>query len=124
MAINQEIPENKVSRVFRFDKRVRYVVFLTADGKLRASFARPGITSLEPDEETSSMFMRASIAKEMGTSMNKHHGRITTAIVVREKVVLITFMLLDGIVLISAEPGFSLGKVEGLGRLIDQLSVN
>jgi len=123
METNRDIFESKANRVFAFDKSIRSVVLLTSNGKMIADFGRPGVTPLEPQSETETVYMKATIAISMSTPMDKYHGRIRTAILVKEKVTIVCFNLMARVMLISANPDFQLHKVEELGELIDQLAL-
>lgn len=123
METNQSIFGTKADQIFSLDKRIRFVVLLTSDGKVVAEFGRPGVVPLEPRNEAETVYMKATIAISMSTPMDKYHGRIRTAILVKEKVTIICFNMMARIMLISTDPGFQLQKVEELGRLIDQLSL-
>ncbi len=115
--------ETKVNRIFDFDKSIWCVVLLSSDGKSLANFCKAGVAPLEPQDETETVYMRATIAMNMSSPMDKYHGRIRTAIIVKEKVVMICFSLSQKIMLISATPEFQLRDVEALGQLIDQLGM-
>jgi len=123
METNQSIYGTKADQIFSFDKRVRFVVLLTSDGKVIAEFGRPGVVPLEPRSEAGTVYMKATIAISMSTPMDKYHGRIRTAILVKEKVTIICFNMIARIMLVSADPSFKMEKVEELGRLIDQLNL-
>ena len=123
METNRAIYEAKAKSIFDFDKSIRFVVLLTSDGKLLAEFIRPGVVSLEPRSEAETVYMKATIAISMSTPMDKYHGRIKTAILVKEKVTVICFNLMARIMLVSANPDFQLQRLEELGRLIDQLNL-
>jgi len=123
METNQSIFGTRVDQIFSFDKKIRFVVLLTSDGKMVAEFSRPGVVPLEPRREAETVYMKATIAISMSTPMDKYHGRIRTAILVKEKVTIICFNMMSRVMLISADPGFKMEKVEELGRLIDQLSL-
>ena len=123
MEANQSVYGTKANSIFSFDKKIRFVVLLTSDGKMIAEFGRPGAVPLEPRSESDTVYMKATIAISMSTPMDKYHGRIRTAILVKEKVTIICFNMITRIMLISADPGLQLQKVEDLGRLVDQLSL-
>jgi len=123
METNRSIFETKANRIFSFDKSIRFVVLLTSDGKVMAEFSRPGVVSLEPRSEAETLYTKATIAISMSTPMDRYHGRIRTAILVKEKVTIICFNLMARVMLISADPGFQLQRVEELGRLTDQLNL-
>jgi len=123
METNRSIFGTRADQIFSFEKSIRFVVLLTSDGKVMAEFARPGVVSLEPRSEAETVYMKATIAISMSTPMDKYHGRIRTAILVKEKVTIICFNMMSRVMLISADLGFKMEKVEELGRLIDQLSL-
>jgi hypothetical protein len=123
METNRAIFEAKANRIFEFDKSIRFVVMLTLDGVVMAEFTRPGVVSLEPPSEAQTLYMKATIAVSMTAPMDKYHGRIKTAILVKEKITIICFNLMARMMLISANPSFQLQRVEELGRLIDQLNM-
>jgi hypothetical protein len=124
METNHDISGTKLSRVFSFDRGIRFVVLLTSDGKVIASHGRPGVSPLEPASESETVYMRAAIAISMSEPMNKYHGRIRTAILVKEKLTIICFNLVTKIMLITCNPDFRLQNVEKLGQLIDQLNID
>ncbi len=123
MEINRDIFETKASRIFSFDKSIRSVVILTSDGKAISNFGRPGVTPLEPQSESETVYVKATIAISMSAPMDKYFGRVRTVILIREKVTIVCFNLSGRIMLISANPDFQLQRVEELGQLIDQLSL-
>ncbi len=124
METDRSMLQMKVNDIFSFDRALRYVVFLALDGKPTASFGRPGVTSLEPESETETVYVKATIALNMSAPMDKYFGRIRTVILVREKVTIICFNLSARILLISTDPSFELQKIEKLGHLVDQLNID
>jgi len=121
--LEAKILETKVGRVLDFDKSIWSVAMLSSDGKAMARFQRPGTKPLEPESETETVYMKATIAVSMSTPMDKYHGRVRNAVIVKEKVTMICFNLMGKIMLITASPVFQLQKVEELGQLIDQLGI-
>lgn len=115
--------EAKLERVFSFDKSIRFAVVLTPDGQPLASASRQGVAPLEPKSESETVFVKVGIAFSMGTPMNKYFGPLKTAILIREKVVIVCFSLAGKILLVSADPEFKLPMVEGLGRVVDELNI-
>ncbi len=116
--------EERIERVFAFSRAIRFVSVVGQAGELIASQARPGLASLEPEEATSTVFTRAAIAWGMTEEMNEYHGRIRTAIVMREKVTLVCFFTLDRMFLVFADPDFPVAETERLGQVIDGLSID
>lgn len=114
----------KAGRLFEFDPRIRSVVMLTSEGKPVVKVIRPGFKQLEPEAESETVYVKASIAISMSSPMNKYFGRLRTVILTREKVVIVCFNLAARIMLIIAEPDFQVGRVEELGQLVDQLNIS
>ena len=124
METDRSFLESKTSSIFSFDRSIRFVVLLTSDGKPVMSVGRAGVTSLEPQSESDTVYVKASIAMNMSAPMNKYFGPLRTVVLIREKVMIICFSLAGRIMLISADPAFQLQKVEPLGRLIDELNIS
>jgi hypothetical protein len=121
--LEAKILETKVGRILDFDKSIWSVVMLSSDGRAMASFQRRGTAPLEPESETETVYMKATIAVSMSTPMDKYHGRVRSAVIVKEKVTMICFNMMGKIMLIMASPAFQLQRVEELGQLIDQLGI-
>ena len=124
MSSEQEVLEMKAERIFSSDKSIRFVVLLTSDGRPIGEIGRSGVTSLEPSNETETVYVKATIAMNMSAPMDKYFGRIRTVILIREKVTIICFNLSSRIMLISANPDFQLDTVEQLGQLVDELNIS
>jgi hypothetical protein len=123
----REVPaatETALKQVFDFDKRIRFVILLKSDGKPFFVLKREHVTSLEPEEVTKQFFLRAIVAKGIVEQENKYHGKLKTVVLIREKVTLVAFMILDLLLLLSVEPGFPLSRVEKLGRKVDAMGLN
>jgi len=116
--------EQRLSKVFAFHRSLRFVSIVGKDGEPIATAGRPGLASLEPEEMTASIFSRAAIAWGMTERMNEFHGKIRTAIVIRERIVIVCFFTLGRMFLAFADPEFPIGETEGLGRLLDGLSID
>ena len=118
-----QAPNSVLEPIIKFDRRIRSVHVIDSSGKPVADADRPGLQSLEPETVTTTFFQRTAIAGMMGTAEDRFHGRTKTVIAIREKVILICYMLSGRIMLISADPAFPLGKVRTLGELIDELNL-
>jgi hypothetical protein len=110
-------------KVFRFDSRIRYFSVVNTQGEEIFSASRPNLVSLEPEEETRRLFAQIVLIRAILEGENRYHGRTTGAILLREKVTLLTFAGIDRIYFFSAEPDFPLSKVEKLGKLLDTISI-
>lgn len=110
-------------RVFRFDRRIRQFSVIGAVGHELLSASRPNLVSLEPEEETRKILKQIMLMKGILDGQNKYHGRITGAVVIREKLTMIMFDGIDKVYLFSAEPDFPLAKVDKLGKLLDTIPI-
>jgi hypothetical protein len=120
---NRSIFGPKANQILAFDKSIRSVVILTSDGKMMVDFTRPGAAPLQPPSENETVYMKATIAISMTAPMDKYHGRIKTAILVKEKVTIIGYNLMARIMLIMADSGFKMSRIDELGQLVDQLNL-
>lgn len=122
-SVESRILETKVDNIFDFFRDIDIVAIVTSDGKLTQEFVRPGAVRLEPRQELKTMFLKASIAIGMTSPMNKYHGKLRSAVLVKEKVTIICLDLQTKYILMWASPDFNLGRLEELYRQIDQLGI-
>jgi len=122
--VESRILETKIDNIFEFDKGINFIALVNSDGNLVKEFARPGAVHLEPHQELKTLFLKVSIAMGMSTPMNKYHGKLRSAVLVKEKVSLIFLELQAKYILIWASPDFNLGRLEELYRQIDQLGIS
>jgi len=113
--------ETRAEEVFVFDKKIRFIAVLTTEGDVVGAVFRPGVVSLEPENDTKMIYTRAGIVFGMTGPMDKYHGRVKSVLMNREKVVLMFFNQGPKVVLVSAEPGFE--KIGELGRLVETLGI-
>ena len=117
------LPSNEHRRALEpllaFDPRIRCVVEIRFSGEVVASTRRRGLESLEPESETVRVLNQSAIGAGMGSSMNGYHGRVKVVIVVRERVSLIVFPLVDSLILLSADPDFPLQETNQIAKVLD-----
>jgi hypothetical protein len=113
----------KADEIFSFERSINFVVLLTNDGKVIAEFARPGAKRPEPPADIKTMYMKLSIAIGMSSPMNKYHGRMRAAILMKERLNILCLNLDSKIMLVMTGPEFNLAKVEDLWRRVDQLGI-
>lgn len=113
--------QTKAETVFNFDKKIRFIAVVTTEGEMLDQVFRRGVVSLEPEDDTKMIYMKAGIAFGMTSPMDKYHGRVKSVVMNREKVVMMMFNHGPKIVLVSAEPGFQ--KVDELGSLLEKVGI-
>ena len=124
--ITEDKPRDLASlskKIFRFDRRIRHFGVISAVGKEILSATRPDLQELDPEEETKKLLKQIMLMKGILEGMNRYHGKIRGAIVMREKIMLIMFDGIDKVHIFSADPDFPLSKVERLGTLLDTVSL-
>jgi hypothetical protein len=103
-----------------FDSHVRHVLLLDSNGKPSVFIGRPGKTPLEIGETQKMFFTRAHILLKTADADDKFLGKTRTLIAEREKVTLVWFAFEKNFtVLVTAEPGFSVTRVDDLRRIVD-----
>jgi len=91
-------------------------------GRTTAGGMRPGIKSLEPDDEAERVDMQVAVTRGMAEAAHKYLGRTNYIIIHRENLMLIALPRNNRrTVLISAEPDFPLERLPDLTRIVDDL---
>ena len=99
-------PVSAAKIIFRFDRRIRHFGVISAVGKEILSATRPDLQELDPEEETKKLLKQIMLMKGILEGMNRYHGKIRGAIVMREKIMLIMFDGIDKVHIFSADPDF------------------
>jgi len=115
---------DKISSVFSFHRALRFVSIVDQNGEMVASMGRPGLKSLEPEQLTATIYTRAAIARGMTEGMNEYHGKIRTAIVIRDRLTMICFFGVGRMFIVFADPEFPIGETERLGQMLDGLGID
>ena len=82
---------------------------------------RPGVKSLEPDEEAERVDLQVVLTRSMSESAQPYLGRTNYVIIHRENLMLAAMPMPDKkTVLVSTEPSFPLSKMKTLLRIVNQ----
>lgn len=118
------LAESVVKKIFETDKRIRFCALVDSDGKIEAGGIRPGVRFLEPAAETERIVTRMFLNQAMNEASDQYFGRVSWAVIHREKLVQITFPLLGKKQLqITAARDYPVSKVARLGRYVNQLGI-
>jgi len=118
------LADSVVKKIFATDKRIQFCALVDSDGKIEAGGIRDGLRYLEPEAETARIVTRMFLNQAMNGASDPYFGRVSWAIVHREKVVQITFPLSGEKQLqITAALGYPISKVAELGQYVDQLGI-
>jgi hypothetical protein len=107
-----------VSEIFKFDRRVRSAQILDQSGRQIAGGMRKGIPSLEPQSEDIRLIAGITIQISNDKTWDRYFGKNQFTFNKRERLNIMTFYLGDKLVLVSAEPDFTLQQAQDLRNQI------
>jgi len=106
------------TEVFKFDRRVRSAIILDQTGRQIAGGMKKGIPSLEPQSEDIRLIAGITIQISTDATWDRYFGKLQFTYQKRERLNIITFYLGDKLVLVSAEPDFTLQQAQDLRNQI------
>ena len=106
------------TEMFKFDRRVRSAIILDKTGRQIAGEMKKGIPSLEPQSEDIRLIAGITIQLNTDATWDKFFGKLQFTYQKRERLNIITFYLGDKLVLVSAEPDFTLQQAQDLRNQI------
>jgi hypothetical protein len=107
-----------VNEIFKFDRRVRSAQILDQSGRQIAGGMRKGIPSLEPQSEDIRLIAGITIQINNDKTWDRYFGKNQFTFNKRERLNIMTFYLGDKLVLVSAEPDFTLQQAQDLRNQI------
>ena len=106
------------TEIFKFDRRVRSAIILDQTGRHVAGGMRKGIPSLEPQSEDIRLIAGITIQISNDLTWDRYFGKNQFTFQKRERISIITFYLGEKLVLVSAEPDFTLQQAQDLRNQI------
>ncbi|QQG48686.1 MAG: hypothetical protein HY247_08125 [archaeon] len=106
------------TEMFKFDRRIRFAGILDNSGRKIAGGMKKGIASLEPQSEDLRLIANITIQLNTDQTWDKYFGRSQYTFIKREKLNILTFNLGNKLVLVSAEPDFTLQQAQDLRNQI------
>jgi hypothetical protein len=105
---------NFSNNVFNLDRRIRYCAVLDEMGRTVSGGMRPGLPSLEPDDEAQKVDLQVAVIRGMTEAGRGYLGGTDYVIIHREKLMLVAIPINRRTVLISAQPDFPIERVKEL----------
>jgi len=102
------------TEIFKFDRRVRSAIILDQTGRHVAGGMRKGIPSLEPQSEDIRLIAGITIQISNDLTWDRYFGKNQFTFQKRERISIITFYLGEKLVLVGAEPDFTLQQAQEL----------
>ena len=110
--------EKICTEIFKFDRRVRSATILDQSGRQIAGGMKKGIPSLEPQSEDLRLIANLTIQLNTDKTWDRYFGKNQFTFIKRERLNIMTFYLGSKLVLVSAEPDFSLQQAQDLRNQI------
>ncbi len=110
--------EKIITEIFKFDRRVRSAQILDQSGRQISGGMRKGIPSLEPQSEDIRLIAGITIQINTDRTWDRYFGKNQYTFNKRERLNIMTFYLGDKLVLVSAEPDFTLQQAQDLRNQI------
>ena len=107
-----------ITEIFKFDRRIRSAQILDQSGRQVAGGMRKGIPSLEPQSEDIRLIAGITIQINTDRTWDRYFGKSQYTFNKRERLNIMTFYLGDKLVLVSAEPDFTLQQAQDLRNQI------
>jgi hypothetical protein len=107
-----------ITEIFKFDRRVRSATIIDQSGRQIAGGMRKGIPSLEPQSEDLRLIANLTIQLNTDKTWDQYWGRNQFTFIKRERLNIMTFYLGNKLVLVSAEPDFTLQQAQDLRNQI------
>jgi hypothetical protein len=107
-----------ITEIFKFDRRVRSAQILDSTGRQIAGGMKKGIPSLEPQSEDIRLIAGITIQMSTDKTWDRFFGRNQFTFQKRERLSILTFYLGEKLVLVSAEPDFTLQQAQDLRNQI------
>jgi hypothetical protein len=107
-----------ITEMFKFDRRVRSATIIDQEGRQIAGGMRKGIPSLEPQSEDLRLIANLTIQLNTDKTWDKYFGKNQYTFIKRERLNIMTFYLGNKLVLVSAEPDFTLQQAQDLRNQI------
>ncbi len=106
------------TEMFKFDRRVRSAIILDQSGRQIAGGMKKGIPSMEPQSEDLRLIAGITIQINNDRTWDRYFGKNQFSFQKRERINIMTFYLGEKLVLISAEPDFTLQQAQDLRNQI------
>ncbi|MDG6954946.1 MAG: hypothetical protein JRN70_00065 [Nitrososphaerota archaeon] len=107
-----------ITEIFKFDRRIRSAQILDQSGRQVAGGMRKGIPSLEPQSEDIRLIAGITIQINTDRTWDRYFGKSQYTFNKRERLNIMTFYLGDKLILVSAEPDFTLQQAQDLRNQI------
>jgi uncharacterized protein DUF6659 len=106
------------TEIWKFDRRVRSAIILDQTGRHIAGGMKKGIPSMEPQSEDLRLIAGITIQINNDNTWDRYFGKNQFTYQKRERINIMTFYLGDKLVLVSAEPDFTLQQAQDLRNQI------
>ena len=110
--------EKMCKKIFKFNRKIRYVAVLDKNGKIVSGGMRRGIKALEPKEEELRLMAHIVSESTGRETWNTYFGKTIYTIIKREYVTLMVFHQNKRLVFITSEPGFDIHEIPDVREIL------
>ena len=112
------MPKELLEEIFSLDEGIRYVAILSFRGAHLEGGLRPGIVSLNPEQEENKLFLQATVARGMSESWNKFFGGFRFSFFAHEKISVLEFPYGENVLMVTTEPNVMVA--EEISKIIEK----
>ncbi|MGN6821734.1 MAG: hypothetical protein ACTHJ7_02995 [Candidatus Nitrosocosmicus sp.] len=105
--------------ILSLDNTIRFIGFIDEMGRLVYGGMRPGVFSLEHENESIKLYMEYALINKIHSDFDKDLGKIIYSLTIREKIKVLTFPLGQHILRISLERHADHDKI--INMILDHL---
>jgi hypothetical protein len=103
--------EKLCKKVMDLDPKIRFAGLINEKGRLFSGGMREGIRSHEAQKDDEMLYMELVLRAKMRREFDKVLGPVEFAMSYRKKVIIMSFPVSNGVLLISAEKGTSFSEI-------------
>ncbi|HXX06270.1 MAG TPA: DUF6659 family protein [Candidatus Bathyarchaeia archaeon] len=103
--------EKFCKKVMGLDSKIRFAGLINEKGKLFAGGMREGLRSLEAQKDDEMLYMELVLRAKMRREFDKVLGPVEFAMSYRGKVIIMSFPITSGVLLISTEKGIDFSEI-------------
>ena len=113
------MPRELLDQIFSLDKGVRYVAILNPRGAHLEGGMRPGVSSLNPEDEETKLFLQATVARGMSESCNRRFGPLKFSVISHNKINVMQFPFGENVLLVTTEPTVPLAITDDIHNIVE-----
>jgi hypothetical protein len=112
-----------IQKIFSLDKGIRYVAILNQRGEHLEGGLKPGLKSLNPEQEEQRLFLQTAVSRGMSESWRNYFDEFKFSIVAHKRVTVFQFPFGTNVLLVTAEPRVAITIAEDICKAMKRASL-